>query len=80
MTGIVYADDCQIVSLSCDKRYSEKPGLSIRIMPLQSNDKRQKELDEFYEGDIGEGRTKPIPRGGPIRKRNKIINFSSHDN
>ena len=50
MTGIVYKDDCQIVRLAADKRYSEIPGIVIGIEPLSHNPERQKEADE---GDFG---------------------------
>ena len=54
LTGILYQDDAQVVDLFCSKRYSENPGVSIRAIPMTHNIKKQGELDELYESDIGE--------------------------
>lgn len=54
MSGIVYADDCQIVMLNACKRYSDKPGITIGICPVSNNIKRQNELEEVYESNFGE--------------------------
>jgi Holliday junction resolvase RusA-like endonuclease len=54
MTGIIYQDDSQVVDLFCSKRFSEKPGVSIRIIPMTNNTKQQSEFDEMYESYSGD--------------------------
>lgn len=34
MNGIVYTDDCQIVSVRITKRYGEDPGVAITVRPI----------------------------------------------
>lgn len=33
MNGVVYVDDCQIVSTRLSKRYGEEPGVSVTVRP-----------------------------------------------
>jgi len=35
--GILYRDDCMIVSLTAEKRYSDNPRTEINIMPIKTN-------------------------------------------
>lgn len=46
MTGIVYKDDCQIIRVSANKRYSEVPGILVSVQPISYNAERQTELNE----------------------------------
>ena len=36
LNEIVFADDNQITTFRCDKRYSNKPGLTIEVMPFNA--------------------------------------------
>lgn len=34
MNGVVYVDDCQIVSTRLTKRYGQEPGVSVTVRPI----------------------------------------------
>ncbi len=34
MTGIIYKDDCQIVTITAHKKYGEKSGVAITVTPV----------------------------------------------
>lgn len=35
INGIVFKDDVQVVNVSMSKRFAEKPGVSVRVVPLE---------------------------------------------
>ena len=36
LEGVVFDDDCRITTMRIDKRYSDRPGLTIEIMPFNA--------------------------------------------
>lgn len=81
MNGVVFVDDCQVVTLYARKVYSSVPSTLIRIKPLSLNEKKHKgELELLDEDDNGETGSGDIPRvdfeqAGCIKTRREKIHL-----
>ena len=48
LTGVVYADDSQVVDNHTQKRYAEFPGVMIKVEPISLNERKQEEFESAY--------------------------------
>lgn len=55
MTGVIYADDCQVCSMGVQKLYATEPYTLIEIVPINYDAKKQKEVLEAVEDENDPG-------------------------